>query len=377
MDGEFAAERRELNCGITEIGLLCQCKCQQQIQDANDMTGVGHFIPLFDSTTPAPVDTTSKYQGRLDDTGKMITLLATEAATVSQSNEKMNNGESVTLFVDSTPGAELQALIIFDLSYAEQSLNTIGSSILRLYARQGSPFGGGVEFRKMFEEGYFREVSEPTIAFLDEVADETWYEIDMTAAVQDAVLHGEGQLGIRIISSESRFSFASKDTDRYQPELVIDLTTKRPTNAPTSPPTHSPTASPVISLDCMDSKGLFVTHTGESQGCSWFEVGNGEQKKELNCKGYSEAAIFCQSQCSAFNGCDSMTCDDKSGSYFSHTGLKERCSFLLTGAGTLKLEQNCGTEKYPTTELGKRCQATCSDYNGCSVVGKGESLRKD
>lgn len=33
----------------------------------------------------------------------------------------------------------------------------------------------------------------------------------------------------------------------------------------------------------------------------------------------------------------------------------------------MKLEQNCGTDKYPITELGKRCQATCGDYNGCNI----------
>ena len=36
--------------------------------------------------------------------------------------------------------------------------------------------------------------------------------------------------------------------------------------------------------------------------------------------------------------------------------------------GTLTLEQNCGTDQYPITELGKRCQATCADYNGCNAV---------
>lgn len=379
MDRRFPRERRQNNCGITEIGVMCQCKCLELIQDEHDVTGVGDFIPLVDSASPEEpaVISLRKHQGRLDETGKIMTIVAMADATVSQRNEKENFGDSPRLYVDSSLDAEIQALILFDLSYVEQSINAIGSAMLHIYAQLGSPVGG-VEFKKMsgtdFRQGNIKwgnmpgdGEGEPTIAFLDEVVDETWYEVDVTAAVKDAFLNGESRLGIRVISTESHFTFGSKDTDKYQPTLVIDSTTKQPTSAPTPQPTHYPTASPVITLDCMDSKGFFITHTGESQSCSWFDIGNGEQKKELNCKGDSDAAIFCQSKCSAFNGCDSLTCDDKSGSYLSHTGWSERCSWLLTGAGTLKLEQNCGTSKYPITELGKRCQATCAGYNECGI----------
>jgi hypothetical protein len=42
MDRKFAVERRELNCGKTEIGVMCQCKCSEPIQDA---TSVGVSSP--------------------------------------------------------------------------------------------------------------------------------------------------------------------------------------------------------------------------------------------------------------------------------------------------------------------------------------------
>ncbi len=384
MDRKFPMERRQRNCGLTEIGVMCQCKCQELIQDTLELTGTRDFvqskgfIPLYEPPTLPPDDLRlRKHQGRLDETGKLMTIVAVEDATVSQSNARVNYGNSMRLYVDSIQDAEMQALILFDLSYVEQSISFIGRAALHIYARQGSPFGG-VEFKKMFEIE-FRQgaikwnnmlgdgAGEPTIAFLDDVNDETWYEVDVTAAVRAAFLNGEERLGIRIVSSESHFSFASKDTDRFQPALVIDSRTKPPTSAPVLLPTPNPTARPVpvIALDCMDSKGFFVAHTGESKSCSWFDIGNGEQKKELNCKDNNEAAFFCQSKCSAYNGCDAMTCNDKSGSYLSHSGLRERCPWLLTGAGTLKLEQNCGTSEYPITELGRHCQATCSNYNGC------------
>ncbi len=386
MDRNFPIERRQQNCGLTEIGVMCQCKCLDvldMVQDTHELTGIRDyvqptdFIPLFEPTTPAPdVPLLRPHQGTLDETGKVVTIIASEDATVSQIDEKENYGDSIRLFVDSTPDAEMQALIVFDLSYIEQLISLINRAELHIYARQGSPYGG-VEFKKMLDTE-FRQgavnwnnmpgdgTGEPTIAFLDNVADDTWYKVDVTAAVKAAFMNGEERLGIRIVSSESHFSFASKDTNRLQPALVIDSRTKPPTSAPVPKPTPYPTASPVITLDCMDKKGFFVSHAGESKSCSWFDVGNGEQKKELNCKGNnSEASIFCQSQCSAYNGCDTLTCDDKSGSYLSHTGVKERCPWLLTGAGTLKLEQNCGTSEYPITELGKRCQATCAQYNEC------------
>ena len=384
MDRNDPMERLQQNCGKTEIGVMCQCKCAGLIQDTHEMTGIadfipaGNFIPLFDPPTAGI--RLRKHQGRLDETGKVLTIVAVEDATISQKNEKANYGDSARLFVDNSQDAEMHALILFDLSYVEQSINMIGKAMLHIYARQGSLFGG-VEFKKLFDIDFRQgainwnkllvdEKSEPTIAFLDDVDDETWYDVDVTAAVRAAFLNGEKRLGIRIVSSESYFTFASKDTDRFQPTLVIDSRTEPPTIAPIPQPTTNPTGSPVITLDCMDSKGFFVAHTGESQPCSWFGVGNGEQKKELNCKKNSEAAIFCQSQCSAYNGCETITCEDKSGSYMSHTDRRERCEWLLTGAGTLKLEQNCGTTEYPITELGRRCQNACSNYNECKDVSE-------
>ncbi len=121
----------------------------------------------------------------------------------------------------------------------------------------------------------------------------------------------------------------------------------------------------MVTLDCMNQKGMFTTNNGDEQPCSWLDVGNGDQKKELNCQ-QGEAAFFCQSSCGEYNGCDDLHCTDMSGQYQTHTGWTAECSWLSTGLGTLKLDMNCGTADYPITELGKRCQATCGDYNGCA-----------
>ena len=103
MDRNYPRERRDRNCGKTEIGVMCQCKCQELIQDAHDITGVGYFIQVFEPPTPAPVDTRlRKHQGRLDETGNIMTIVAMDDATVSQRNEKENFGDSIRLIVDSS-----------------------------------------------------------------------------------------------------------------------------------------------------------------------------------------------------------------------------------------------------------------------------------
>ena len=36
MDRKFGVERRELNCGKTEIGVMCQCKCSEPFVEADN-----------------------------------------------------------------------------------------------------------------------------------------------------------------------------------------------------------------------------------------------------------------------------------------------------------------------------------------------------
>ena len=218
-------------------------------------------------------------------------------------------------------------------------------------------------------------MDEPTIAFVDIVASETWYEIDVTAAVKDALNNGDSLLGIRMVSEDEDVDvyFGSRERFREPPTLVINSRTSEPTSRPTlSPvsPTASPTVTPTIQLDCMDKKGTFETHLGTTQPCSWLGTGNGSLKKELNCQDTQNnaAALFCQAQCSEYNGCDDRHCDDKAGEYTTHTGWKANCSWLSTGQGTLKKEMNCGTDDYAITEVGKRCQASCGAYNGCRSI---------
>ena len=110
-----------------------------------------------------------------------------------------------------------------------------------------------------------------------------------------------------------------------------------PSPRPNNTPTRSPTVSPTVPLDCMDKKGTFVTHTAENQPCSWLSTGNGSIKKGFNCgqdqTNEEEAAMFCQAQCSAYNGCDDLHCRDMSGTYMTHIGWTAQCSWLKTGAG--------------------------------------------
>jgi hypothetical protein len=130
---------------------------------------------------------------------------------------------------------------------------------------------------------------------------------------------------------------AVSDTASY-----MSMSTVVPTPSPPesqASPTSLPSANPVVELDCLDHEGTFKTNTGQSQTCSWFDDGNSDLKKELNCQGRREARLFCQSQCGNYNGCGDMTCKDREGTYATHTGWSAECSWLTTEPGACFL---CG-----------------------------------
>ena len=386
-------------------------------------------IPTYHPTTLAPAtsDPTAHpmFKGFFDDTRRILSLSVFADASISQMNADGNYGEDKRLHVQNDvydEGTnERQSLLLFDLSFVIESFgSTIGRAILRIYLIDGAN-SGSVTLKKMISANWTEDtvtwdnvpggdgVDELTISFVDTLVGTSWYDIDVTAAVLDALEIGESYLGIRIVSDEAvDVTFASKERLEDQPMLIIDSrpafdptltrkpkeysTTDFPTPSPTSSspvvitpsptsslsptsssPTLIPTTSPMLPLDCMDKKGKFKLHSGEFEPCSWLDVGNGKQKKELNCltgtADPNEAALFCQASCSAYNGCNEMRCVDNVGAYMTHTGFTAKCSWLLTGLGSLKLEQNCGsTPEFPRTEIGQRCQATCKDYNGCNTA---------
>ena len=117
---------------------------------------------------------------------------------------------------------------------------------------------------------------EPTISFADGLEHSAWYDINVTAAVRDALENREPLLGIRIVASENdtgAFYFGSRERAREPPQLVVCWTTAAFTGRPTDRPTFVPTSSPATltsaprpgppaPLDCMDGRGTFVAITG-------------------------------------------------------------------------------------------------------------------
>ncbi|KAL3810584.1 hypothetical protein ACHAXA_002448 [Cyclostephanos tholiformis] len=354
--------------------------------------GVPTFSPVTEAPTPHPDS-----RGVFNDSGDILTLTVFADASVSQKEGDVNFGADERLNVENDLDRgtqQRQSLLLFDLTFVAESFKkTFGRATLRIYLVIGSD-SGGVNLKKMTYTNWTEHditwntipggdgLDEPLISFVDSLNSASWYDIDATAPVREALESGESRLGIRIVSDDDvDVYFASKERGKkLQPLLIIDSRTIDPTVEPTKgpfdyPPTQTPTSSsptttsPIVALDCLDKKGKFVTPSGESQPCSWLNVGDESSKKEINCQNQNEAAFFCQASCSAHNGCDDMHCMDMSGMYVTHTGWTAECDWLLTGQGDLKLELNCGgTPEYPITELGKRCQATCGDYNGCNTA---------
>ena len=274
---------------------------------------------------------------------------------------------------DGITSKERQALLKFDLSSATEYIGSNGGkATLHVFSVTGAE-SGGIILKKMSSSDWTEDdvkwknvpggdgSDEMIVSSLDKLESNTWYDIDVTAAVRDAIKNKETYLGIRIVSDESvDLYLGSKEREKEQPILVID-----PNAVP--PPTEMPTSSPTVLLDCMDQTIDFQAHTGEIQECSWLNSGDEAHKKELNCQDKGEAAFICQASCSMYNGCDDLRCIDLSGNYATHNGWTAPCSWLQTEEGRLALDQNCGgSAGYEITELGKRCQASCGEYNGCS-----------
>ncbi|KAL9191367.1 hypothetical protein ACHAXT_001073 [Thalassiosira profunda] len=397
-DNDTSEEKKLLNCGITEIGQNCfeSCPCEPVlVQRTDDASGTNATVTtsgtistiVSSSTTVAP--TTPNDPVAIDENNETLTLGAYADALVSEKDPDENQGDSNRLNVEFMNGAGSQrhSLILFDLSYVEHFLDTVSAATLSLYSVTGSD-AGGVMLKKMASPSFDESTvtwnnmpggdgaGEPIVAYVDSLEANTWYDVDVTAAVLDAIDNDEPSIGIRIVSEDdvganpNPLYFASRERDNLAPTLVLDSKTAEPTMQPVMMPTYyptswMPTAFPTpVPLTCMDRDGKFKTQAGDREPCSWLESGDGNLD---NCED-EEVAMFCQSSCSAYNGCDELHCEDLTGTYQSHTGWNAECGWLSTGNGPLKLEQNCGIDGSEPTELGMRCQLTCAAYNGCDAA---------
>jgi hypothetical protein len=334
-------EKKRLNCGITPIGKKCMatCSCDTQLMQRNSQL-VPTMVPTSGEPTPHPAT-----KGIYTNEG-VLTLSTLADASTSQKYYDTNEGDSKRLNVANEDGLlkAKQSLLLFDLSYVAKTLPVVSLAKLRIYCVVGSESGAaGIVLKKMASTNFTEyDVSwstmpggdgqdEPVVAFVDTLESNQWYDIDVTAAVLDALKNQESYLGLRLTTDGSDsidVYFGSKERLNEPPTLIVDSRTGDPTYQPTDYPTYFPSMAPVHHFDCMNRKGKFTTHEGEREPCSWLEVGNGALKKEMNCKDVtSEAAVFCQNSCSAHNGCDDLHCTDMSGKsalvlfYHVHAGV--------------------------------------------------------
>ena len=408
-DPETAATKKDLNCGTpdnarTELGTMCPGSCvgynecksasddkvKNRSEDEAEKDATRFKVDaLIDDTAVASTDIPSFFPtvGKQDEKedASVITIATLADSTVSQKYDDKNFGDSKRLNVehdaDGNASKERQALLLFDLSSAGESFkDDRGKATLHIYSVTGAEYGG-IILKKMSSSDWTEDdvkwknvpggdgSDEMLVSSLGKLESNTWYDIDATAAVRDAIKKKETHLGIRIVSDESvDLYFGSKEREKEQPVLVIDPNAAQP-------PTEMPTSGPTVLLDCMDQMINFEAHTGETQECSWLNSGDEAHRKELNFQNEGDAAFICQSSCSMYNGCDDLHCIALSGNYATHNGWTAPCSWLQTEDGLSALEMNCGgSAGYVTTELGQRCQASCGEYNGCSDKAKTKQL---
>ena len=87
----------------------------------------------------------------------------------------------------------------------------------------------------------------PTIFLLDDLEGGASYDVDVTAAVRDALENHEPRLGIRIVASDDdagAFYFGSRERSREPSRLVVRWRTAASLGRPTDRPTFVPTWSP-------------------------------------------------------------------------------------------------------------------------------------
>jgi hypothetical protein len=336
-----AEEKKQVNCGITEIGLNCleSCPCDES-NEALDS------VPIDDAGTDD--DLKEELDGLVEDEcqdkdGEFLTHRGTYRQCRWLNQDDLDSAEEKKDFNCGITEIGLSCLESCPCDVLDDEVDE--SSI-------DDDVGVGIPT--------FLPTLQPTsfAAIIPDTSDE------LTEELLNQVLEGGPP--------------EDPPEDRLGKALLGGFPTVYPTvELALSPPasiilTASPstTTSPTMIIDCIDKKGKFKTPSGASQYCTWLSEGKGDLKKELNCQEPNEALYFCQASCSAYNGCDSMHCTDMPGLYATFSGWLAECSFLTTtGQGSLRLEQNCGgVAGYPITEIGKRCQATCSDYNGCNKI---------
>lgn len=344
-----AEEKKQVNCGITEIGLNCleSCPCDVSYEEFDDVKASSRSISKADDVTDGD-DLMEELDGLIDDEcqdkeGEFLTHRGTYRQCRWLNQDDLDSAEDKKDFNCVITEIGLSCLESCPCDVLDDEVNDVSIDD-----------DVGVDIPT------FLPTLQPTsfAAIVDDPSDE------LTEELLNQVLEGgpkedppEHQLGKTLLGG---FPTVYPTVELALSPPALSILTASP----------STTTSPTMVIDCIDKKGKFKTPSGASQYCTWLSEGKGDLKKELNCQESNEALYFCQASCSAYNGCDSMHCTDMPGLYATFSGWLAECTFLTTtGQGLLRLEQNCGgVAGYPITEIGKRCQATCSDYNGCNKI---------
>lgn len=229
-DPNTAAAKKELNCGTsdnarTELGTMCPQSCigYNECKSASDGSEknrsedeVGDDITRFkvdkvkdggtgdtDKTTDIPTFFPTAGDLNKAANASIITLATVADSTVSQKDDDANFGDSKRLNVehdaDGNTSKERQALLKFDLSSAAESFGgNGGKATLHIFSVVGSK-SGGIILKKMASSDWTEDdvkwknvpggdgSDEMIISSLDRLESNTWYDIDATAAVRNAL----------------------------------------------------------------------------------------------------------------------------------------------------------------------------------------------
>jgi PKD repeat protein len=191
--------------------------------------------------------------------GTVATMIPTDDAKVRSTNPTRNYGSDTTLRARAD-SPEWRSFVQFDLS---SITGIVTDAVLRLYATDGSSTGGSFHYvDESWSESTITYESAPPlddpITAAGAIADDSWLEINVTAAVQ---ADGDGLVSFGVESPSANSVFYSSKEGANPPELVITSTTQPPV-APVSAFSVSPVSG---------TAPLVVTFTDQSSGTptSW------------------------------------------------------------------------------------------------------------